>query len=122
MTSDFTVTEKIDGREYQYQLLSLSDALEVESQVAAIVAGVMGKGERDHKLLYTIGKKVCAGLTIDDFECKDLDGEFRGKALLFNKVLVRGVRANFPDFFEILAGLDDSPLAAALQSGLGSGH
>jgi len=122
VASDFTVTEKIDGREYQYQLLSLSDALEVESQVAAIVAGIMGKGERDHKLLYKIGKQVCVGLTIDDFECKNIDDEFRGKALLFNKVLVRGVRANFPDFFEILAGLDDSPLASAIQSGLGSGH
>lgn len=120
MASDFTVTERIDGKEYQYQLMSLSDALEVESQVAAIVAGVMGKGERDHKLLYKVGKKVCHGLTIDDFECKDIDAEFRGKALLFNKVMIRGVRANFPDFFELLANQDGSPLAAAVQSGLGS--
>lgn len=120
MPSDFNVTEKIDGREYQFQLLSLSDAMEVESQVAALVAGVMGKGERDHKLLYTVGKKVCIGLTINDFECKDIDAEFRGKALLFNKVMIRGVRANFPDFFELLARMDDSPLSAAIQSGLGS--
>ena len=122
MGSDFVVKEKIDGREYQFQLLSLSDALEVESQVAAVVAGVMGKGERDHKLLYKIGKQVCEGLTIDDFECKNIDEEFRGKALLFNKVLIKGVKANFPDFFDLLAKMDDSPLSAAIQSGLGNAH
>ena len=120
MTSKFTSTEKIDGKEYQFQLLSLSEAMEVESQVIDLVASVMGKGERDHSLLYKVGKKVCKGLTIDDFECKDIDAEFRGKNLLFNKVMVRGVRANFPDFFELLAGLEDSPLTSAIQSGLGS--
>ena len=119
MPSEFTDTSNIDGKDYQFQLLSLSDALEVESQVAALVAGMMGKGERDHGLLFTIGKKVCVGLTIDDFEVKDLDAEFRGNVLLFNKVIIAGVKANFPDFFTVLMGSEDSPIAEALkQSGL----
>jgi hypothetical protein len=119
VASEFTETSTIDGKDYQFQLLSLSDALEVESQVAALVAGMMGKGERDHALLFSIGKKVCVGLTVDDFEVKDLDAEFRGKVLLFNKVIIAGVKANFPDFFTVLMGSEDSPIAEALkQSGL----
>lgn len=119
MASDFTETQTIDGKSYQFQLLSLSDALEVESKVAALVAGMMGKGERDHALLFAIGAKVCAGITIDDFEVSDLDSEFRGQVLLFNKVIIAGVKANFPDFFTLLMGSKDSPIAEALkQSGL----
>ena len=119
MASEFTATETVDGKVYQFQLLSLADALEVESQVASLVAGIMGKGERDHKLLYKIGAKVCEGLTADDFEVKVLDDEFRGKALLFNKVMIAGVKANFPDFFTLIAASEDSAIGAALkQSGL----
>lgn len=119
MASQFTETVDIDGKGYQFQLLSLSDALQVESKVAALVAGMMGKGERDHSLLFDIGAKVCAGITIDDFEVKDLDSEFRGEVLRFNKVIIAGVKANFPDFFTVLMGSEDSPIAEALkQSGL----
>ena len=52
MASRFTDAVDIDGKSYQFQLLSLKDAMAVESKVAALVAGVMGKGERDHDLLY----------------------------------------------------------------------
>jgi hypothetical protein len=117
--SSFTETETIDGKAYQFQLLSLDDALQVESKVAALVAGMMGKGERDHTLLGSIGRTVCKGLTVDDFEVKDIDDEFRGAVLLFNKVVIAGVKVNFPDFFSILAGSEDSPIAEALrESGL----
>ncbi len=90
--------------------------MEVESKIGALVAGMMGKGERDHGLLFSIGKTVCNGLTIDDFEIKDLDDEFRGKALLFNKVVIAGVRANFPDFFSMIESESDSPFAEALAA------
>ena len=119
MPSDFTESKTIDGKSYQFQLLSLDDALEVESMVAGLVAGMMGKGERDYSLLSKVGRKVCKGLTIDDFEIDDLDSEFRGKALLFNKIIIEGVRSNFPDFFSAIEGASDSPIAEALkQSGL----
>jgi hypothetical protein len=121
MASDFTDKTTIDGKEYQFELLSLADALEVESKVASLIAQTMGKGEKDHKLLYQIGKKVCAGLCVDDFEIKDIDEAFRGKPLLFNKVMIAGVKANFPDFFTLLAGNEDSAIMEAVkQSGLAS--
>lgn len=121
MSSDFTETVKIDGKEYQFELLELSDALQVESQVASLIAQTMGKGEKDHSLLYNIGKKVCVNLCEDAFEIKDIDSHFKGKALLFNKVMIQGVKVNFPDFFTMMAGDEGSAIAAALdKSGLGS--
>ena len=121
MSSDFTSTAKIDGKEYQFELLSLEDALEVESKVASLIAQTMGKGEKDHKLLFQIGSKVCLNMCEDGFEVKDVSAHFRGKALLFNKVMIQGVKANFPDFFTLLAASDDSALMAVVKkSGLAS--
>jgi hypothetical protein len=120
VTSKFTESAEIDGKEYQFELLDLKDALHVESQVAAIVAQVMGKGEKDHTLLYKVGMKVCKNLCEDGFEIKDIDEHFRGKALLFNKVMIKGVQVNFPDFFTAIQS-DDSAIGAALKkSGLAS--
>lgn len=119
MPSAFTENETIDGKVYQFQLLNLDDALQVESRVAALVAGMMGKGERDHTLLGSIGRTVCKGLTVDDYEVKDLNDEFRGATLLFNKVVIAGVKVNFPDFFSALSASNDSPIAEMLrESGL----
>ena len=121
MASDFSETVTIDGKSYQFQLLSLADAMDTESRVASLVAQIMGKGEKDHGLLFAIGSKICNGLTVDDFEV-ELEKEFKGKALLFNKVIIAGVKANFPDFFTLLTGSVDSPITAALaKSGLVKG-
>lgn len=122
MASDFTAKAIVDGKEYQFELLSLADALEVESKVASLIAQTMGKGEKDHKLLYQIGSMVCTNLCEDGFEITNLDQHFQGKALLFNKVMVQGVKANFPDFFTLLAGDNDSAIMAAVKkSGLANG-
>lgn len=118
--ANFTETAEIDGKEYQFELLDLRDALHVESQVAAIVAQVMGKGEKDHTLLYKVGMKVCQKLCEDGFEVKDIDEHFRGKALLFNKVMIKGVQVNFPDFFTAIQSEDSAIGAALKQSGLAS--
>ena len=115
MASEFSETVEIDGKSYQFQLLSLADAMDVESRVASLIAQTMGKGEKDHGLLFAIGSKICKDLTVDDFEIK-LEAEFRGKALLFNKVVIAGVKANFPDFFTALAGSGDSAIAEALAA------
>lgn len=120
MGSEFAETIEIDGKSYQFQLLSLADAMDVESRVASLIAQTMGKGEKDHGLLYAIGSKICKGLTVEDFEV-ELNTEFKGKALLFNKVVIAGVKANFPDFFTVLAESKDSAIGEALAaSGLGS--
>lgn len=119
MASQFTETKTIDGKDYQFQLLSLGDAINVTNKIGGVVAGLMGKGERDDDLIYAIGKKVCAGLTIDDFEVKDLDAEFRGKVLLFAKVLGAGIQANFPDFFSELKSKDSAIGEILKTSGLG---
>lgn len=120
MASDFSETVVVEGKSYQFQLLSLADAMDVESRVASLIAQTMGKGEKDHGLLFAIGSKVCKGLTVDDFEV-DLNAEFKGKALMFNKVMIAGVKVNFPDFFTALAESSDSVIGEALAaSGLGS--
>ena len=119
MASEFSKAVELEGKSYQFQLLDLAEALDVESRVASLVAQTMGKGEKDHSLLFTIGSKVCKGLTVDDFEVV-IETEFKGKALLFNKVMIAGVKANFPDFFTALAASEDSAIGAALAaSGLG---
>lgn len=126
MASDFTKTVEIDGKDCQFQLLCLDDALELQSMVINLVKGVVtpqGGGITDYSLLSKIGRKVCKELTIDDFEIKSLDDEFRGKTLFFNKVASQGVIANFPDFFTLLDSLpEDSNLKGMVQkSGLVNG-
>jgi len=121
VTNKSIETVEVDGKEYQFELLDLKDALEVESKVASLVAQVMGKGEKDHNLLYSIGKKVCKNICEDGFEVKDIDAHFRGKALLFNKVMIQGVKANFPDFFSMIeSGGDSAIMEAVKRSGLAS--
>ena len=121
MSSDFTAKAEIDGKEYQFELLELVDAIEIESKAAALIAQTMGKGEKDHSLLYQIGKKVCHNLCEDGYEIKSIDAHFKGKALLFNKVMLQGVKVNFPDFFTLIAGSEDSAIMEAVKkSGLGS--
>ncbi|MAO24260.1 MAG: hypothetical protein Unbinned3818contig1000_52 [Prokaryotic dsDNA virus sp.] len=119
--SDFTSTVTIDKKEYQFELLDLEDAIEIESKIVALIAQTMGKGEKDHKLLFSIGKKVCANLCVDGFEVKDINEHFRGKALLFNKATILGVKANFPDLFDELKKKDALGLTELLKkSGLAS--
>jgi hypothetical protein len=116
MASDLNETVKIDGVEYNFQLLSLKDALKIEAQVIGLISAVMGKAEVDYDILYEIGKKICAGLLVDDFEVTDIDGYFKGKALLFNKVIMQGLKINFPDFFSELNKLgSDSAIKQALS-------
>jgi len=115
VASEFSETVEVDGKSYQFQLLSLADAMDVESRVASLIAQTMGKGEKDHGLLFAIGAKLCKGLTVDDFEVK-IEEEFRGKPLLFNKVIIAGAKANFPDFFTILAESGDSAIGEALAA------
>ena len=120
MASNFDEKVEIDGAEYNFQLLSLKDALKIESQVIKLISSVMGKSDMNYETLYEIGKKICKGLLIDDFEVSDIDAHFKGKALLFNKVIIEGLKVNFPDFFLELNSLgSDSEIKKALpKSGI----
>jgi len=120
MSSEFNETVTIDGVEYNFQLLSLKDALTIEAQVIGLISAVSGKSEIDYNILYNIGKKICKGLLADDFEITDIDGYFKGKTFLFNKIIMAGLKANFPDFFLELDKLgSDSAIKTALsKSGL----
>jgi len=116
MASNFDEKVEINGEEYNFQLLSLKDALKIESQVIRLVSSVMGKTDMNYEALYEIGKKICKGLLIDDFEVSDIDAHFKGKTLLFNKVIIEGLKVNFPDFFLELNNLgSDSEIKKALS-------
>lgn len=96
----------IGGEVYNFELLKLKNALKIESKVISLIGAIMGKTSLDEDALYDIGIKICSGLLIDGFEIKDIDSHFRGKAMLFNKVIIEGLKINFPDFFSQLNALD----------------
>lgn len=108
MSSKFNEEVTVEGIKYNFQLLGLKDAMKIESKVIGLIGSVMGKTVMDEDTLYDIGIKVCNGLLVDDFEVKSLDDHFKGKALLFNKVLLAGLRVNFPDFFLGINKLDSN--------------
>lgn len=95
----------IDGAVYDFQLLNLKDAMRIESKVIGLIGSVMGKTVVDDDALYNIGVKICKGLLIDGFEVTDIDDYFKGKAMLFNKAIIEGLKVNFPDFFSELENL-----------------
>lgn len=108
----------IDGVEYNFQLLKLRQAMQVQMSAVRLVAQSMGKGEPDDDLLYNIGCKLCKGLVADGFEVTEIDSYFASKPMAFNKVIIAGVQLNFPDLFN---GLKKSGSLGILDKLKGTG-
>jgi hypothetical protein len=105
----------IDGIEYNFQLLKLRQAMQVQMSAIRLIAQSMGKGDPDDDLLYNIGCKICKGLVADGFEVTDVDGHFASKPMSFNKVIMAGMQLNFPDLFNELKKSGSSGILDKLQ-------
>lgn len=108
-------TVDIDGVEFNFALMPVKDALEVESMIVSYVVQAKGGNSVDHGTLYQIAKKVLNGCLIDSEDC-DIDKHFNGRMLLLHKATVEGLKANCMDFLEALKakGVDaDSVLKKA---------
>ena len=103
---------KINEIEYNFQPLKLRKAIGIAQKVALIATNPAMAQDDD---LYNVGKTICAGLLADDFEV-NYDEYFTGKITLLGKVVLEGMKINFPDMFENLGKLGaDSELNKILD-------
>lgn len=117
MTETAEVT--IEGKVYNFQKLGLRDGASIQTKVIKAISALMGKSDLDEDLLFSIGEKLCKGLLVDDFEVNDIDEHFAGNLMLFNIVMMEGLKINFKDFFLKLEKLDSDSKIKNLLSDVG---
>lgn len=104
-------TATIDGVEFNFVLMKVKDALEVESMILSYVVQAKGGTAVDHSMIFKIAEKVLKHCLIDGEEC-DIEKHFSGRLMLLHKAALEGLKANSMDFFESLKakGIDTDSL------------